>query len=240
MNALSDLVDRMSPRDRLPGAGAPRFTAEAVVVHGDKRGRLLGFPTANLAGDDVPLSDGVWAGTVEIVSRPGSLYAAAISLGRRPTYKPEKSERLIEAFLLDFDRDLYGELLRVQFHHRLRPQERFIDSAELVAQLRRDVARVRTWARRRGVLPRPRPDISTTNRGWGPTRRGRVKDRRADAIRRDMRRVELISQAVLACPPAEFSYAWVAVWTGLPEEYLRYHYNTLDALKRVSPERHSG
>lgn len=233
-------MDRMSQRDRSRGAVAPRFTAEAVVIHGEKRGRLLGFPTANLAGDDVPLSDGVWAGTVEIVSQPGSIYAAAISLGRRPTYHSEKSERLIEAFLLDFDRELYGELVRVQFHHCLRPQERFTSSTQLVAQLRRDVVTVRTWARRRGLLPRPGPDVSTRNPGWGPTRRGRPKDRKAEAVRRDMRRIELISQAVEACPTAELSYPWVAVWTGLPEPYLRYQYKTLDALKSASLDRHSG
>lgn len=230
-------MDRRSKAQASPGAEAPRFTAEAVVIHGDKRGRLLGFPTANLAGDDVPLRDGVWAGTVELLSQPGSLHAAAISLGRRPTYGAEQSERLIEAYLLDFEGDLYGELLRVQFHHCLRPQQRFVGSAELVAQLRRDVARVRTWARRRGLLPRPKPEGSTNNRGWGPTRRGHVKDSRTAAIMRDVRRTELISQAVLACPPADFGYAWVAAWTGLPEEYLRYHYKTLDALQSVSHNR---
>lgn len=205
-----------------------------MVVHGDERGRVLGFPTANLAGDDVPLSDGVWAGTVEIVSEPTRLHAAAISLGRRPTYHSEKSERLIEAFLLDFDRELYGKVLRVRFHHYIRPQERFADSTELIAQLNRDVTGVRTWALGQGLLSRPTPVVSVTRRGWGPTRRGRTKNWRADAVKRDIRRVELISQAVQACAPAALTYGWVAEWTGLPEEYLRYHYPTLDSLKSVS------
>ncbi|WP_104181911.1 riboflavin kinase [Arthrobacter sp. B0490] len=124
---------------------------EGVVAHGDKRGRLLGFPTANIAGDSVILEDGVWAGTVQVDPQgDGRVYVAAISLGSRPTYYAQDGVRLIEAFLLDFDEQIYGRRVRVQFIHRLRPQWGFEDSSHLVRQLRRDVADVEAWARQQG------------------------------------------------------------------------------------------
>ncbi len=108
-----------------------------VVVPGDRRGRLLGFPTANLrpgAGAELP-PFGVYAGTAG--GRP-----AAISIGVRPTYG-DGLEPLLEAHLLDFDGDLYGEELEVVLLHRLRPELAFAGEEELVAKIAADVADVR-------------------------------------------------------------------------------------------------
>lgn len=115
---------------------------EGIVVVGDRRGRRLGFPTANLvlADDEVLPPDGVYAGYVERADH--TVHLAAISLGRRPTYY-EAGTRLLEAHLLDFDGDLYGERLKVRVVETLRGQLRFSSSDELVAQIRTDVARVR-------------------------------------------------------------------------------------------------
>jgi FAD synthase len=122
-----------------------RTTGEAVagvVVVGDQRGRELGFPTANLvmpAGID-GVRDGVYAGTFtggSAVERP-----AAISIGRRPTFY-EDGARLLEAHVVDFNGDLYGELAVVSLVEFLRPQCRFRDRAALVTALERDVARTR-------------------------------------------------------------------------------------------------
>ena len=115
---------------------------EGVVVNGDHRGRLLGFPTANIIlGEQVALPpDGVYAGYAEREDR--TVYLSAISLGRRPTYY-EAGTRLLEAHLLDFDGDLYGERLRVTIVEQIRGQLRFSSSDELVDQIRSDVARVR-------------------------------------------------------------------------------------------------
>ena len=96
-----------------------------VVAHGDARGRELGFPTANVSvpGDILLPADGIYAGWYE---RPdGSVHAAAISLGRRPTFYEEAHASLLEAHLLDFDGDLYGEPARVRFVARLRGEVRF-------------------------------------------------------------------------------------------------------------------
>jgi riboflavin kinase / FMN adenylyltransferase len=112
------------------------------VVRGDGRGGPeLGFPTANLGvADDIALpADGVYAGHYR---RPdGTVHRAAINVGRRPTfYEPGTAPVLVEAYLLEFDGDLYGEAARVSFAHRLRDEQRFESVEDLVAQMRADVA----------------------------------------------------------------------------------------------------
>ena len=110
------------------------------VVEGDHRGRQLGFPTANVAvppGIALP-RDGIYAGWYE---RPdGSVHPAALSLGRRPTFYPDQPFSLLEAYLLGFDGDLYGELAKVRFVARLRDEVRFDSVQALVEQIRADVA----------------------------------------------------------------------------------------------------
>jgi riboflavin kinase/FMN adenylyltransferase len=117
--------------------------ARGVVEHGDHRGRTIGFPTANVAvaGDMMLPCDGVYAGWYY---RPdGVARAAAINLGRRPTFYDENGLRLLEAHLLDFDGDLYFEHARVQFVQWLRGEVRFPSVDDLVEQLHRDVQAVR-------------------------------------------------------------------------------------------------
>lgn len=109
-----------------------------VVVHGDHRGRDLGFPTANVAVPPEMLlpADGIYAGWYQ---RPDlELRPAAISLGRRPTFYIEAQSSLLEAHLLDFDDGLYGEPARVRFTARLRGEVRFDTVDDLIDQTRRD------------------------------------------------------------------------------------------------------
>lgn len=122
------------------------YEVHGVVEHGDARGRTLGFPTANVAvpGDMLLPQDGVYAGWYR---RPdGSRHLSAISVGRRPTFYDENGLLLVEAHLLDFDDDLYGEQAWVEFTWWLRGQERFTSIDELVAQLHDDVAQTRELA----------------------------------------------------------------------------------------------
>jgi riboflavin kinase/FMN adenylyltransferase len=116
--------------------GAP-FQLAGEVVHGDKRGRTLGFPTANLIPDDALVcpSHGVYACRAD--GRP-----AAVSIGVRPTFETGRGE-LIEAYLLDTDEDLYGRELKIDFMHRLRGERRFASVDALVEQMLRDVEEVR-------------------------------------------------------------------------------------------------
>ncbi|MEX2658980.1 MAG: bifunctional riboflavin kinase/FAD synthetase [Acidimicrobiales bacterium] len=109
-----------------------------TVHRGDARGKELGFPTANVAVPDVMAmpADGIYAGRYE---RPdGSVHPAAVSLGRRPTFYVDQAASLLEAHLLDFDGDLYGEPAKVRFVARLRAEERYDSVEELVAQMDRD------------------------------------------------------------------------------------------------------
>jgi riboflavin kinase / FMN adenylyltransferase len=112
------------------------------VVHGDGRGGpQLGFPTANLKiADDIALpADGIYAG--HFTRADGTVHDAAVSVGRRPTfYEPGTAPVLVEAYLLNFDGDLYGEPSRVSFIDRLRGDQKFETVDALVAQMHRDAA----------------------------------------------------------------------------------------------------
>jgi riboflavin kinase / FMN adenylyltransferase len=114
------------------------YEIRGVVAHGDERGRDLGFPTANVSvpGDILLPADGIYAGW--FVRADGSVHPTAISLGRRPTFYAEAHASLLEAHLLDFDGDLYGERVRVRFVARLRGEVRFESVDALVAQIGRD------------------------------------------------------------------------------------------------------
>jgi riboflavin kinase / FMN adenylyltransferase len=109
-----------------------------LVSHGDHRGRELGFPTANVAvpGDILLPADGIYAGWFERAD--GSVHATAISLGRRPTFYEQAHASLLEAHLLDFEGDLYGEHVRVRFVARLRGEAKFDSIDALVAQIGQD------------------------------------------------------------------------------------------------------
>lgn len=124
-----------------------------IVGHGDARGRQLGFPTANLAvpAEILMPADGIYAGWY---LRPDhSRHAAALSLGRRPTFYADTGASLLEAYLLDFTGELYGETAVVEFVARLRDERRFEGPdavAELVAQMARDVEDARAALAGRG------------------------------------------------------------------------------------------
>jgi riboflavin kinase / FMN adenylyltransferase len=117
--------------------GAP-FQLRGEVIHGDERGRELGFPTANLVPEEALAcpGHGVYA------CLANSDIPAAVSIGVRPTFETGRGE-LIEAYLIDFDGDLYGSTLRLDFLARLRGERRFDTPAALVEQMRHDVARTR-------------------------------------------------------------------------------------------------
>ena len=114
------------------------------VQHGDKRGRELGFPTANVAvpADVLLPADGIYAGWYERAD--GTVHAAAMSLGRRPTFYEDAHLSLLECYLLDFDGDLYDEPAKVRFVQRLRGEVKFDSVDELVAQMSKDVDEART------------------------------------------------------------------------------------------------
>jgi riboflavin kinase / FMN adenylyltransferase len=115
------------------------YELRGTVVKGDQRGRLLGFPTANIPVSSALAmpADAVYAGWY--IRPDGSRHAAAINLGRRPTFYEHADTSLLEAHLLDFEGDLYGELARVEFVELLRSEMRFESVEAIVAQLSHDV-----------------------------------------------------------------------------------------------------
>lgn len=120
---------------------------EGTVVPGDRRGRELGFPTANLSFDYVPAMPplGIYVGRVAMPDRNvGPGHPALISVGVRPTFHAD-GRVLVEAYLLDFDGDLYGGRLAVDLLARLRDELKFGRVDELVTQMRRDEAEARAW-----------------------------------------------------------------------------------------------
>jgi len=119
------------------------YEVRGIVAHGDKRGRELGFPTANVSvpGDILLPADGIYAGWLRRAD--GATLPAALSLGRRPTFYIEAHASLLEAHALDFSGDLYDEHVRVTFVERLRGEERFERVEDLIAQIAIDCERAR-------------------------------------------------------------------------------------------------
>jgi riboflavin kinase / FMN adenylyltransferase len=116
--------------------GGP-FLYEGEVVEGDRRGRELGFPTANIVPEDKLAYPGHGVYAAWAHGQP-----AAVNVGVRPTFVTGRGA-LIEAFLIDFDGDLYGQTLRIGFLKRLRGEKRFDSVDELIAQMHRDVGEAR-------------------------------------------------------------------------------------------------
>lgn len=118
-----------------------RVALRGTVVHGDARGRELGFPTANIGGviEGLRPADGVYAGFALV---GGQRHAAAISVGANVTFDPEGEPR-VEAFLLDFAGELYGEAIELQFVERLRGMVAFPNIDTLIARMSDDVRETR-------------------------------------------------------------------------------------------------
>jgi riboflavin kinase/FMN adenylyltransferase len=116
--------------------GGP-FQMRGEVVEGDRRGRELGFPTANIVPDEALVCPGHGV----YVARADGV-CAAVNVGVRPTFGTGRAV-LVEAYLVDRDVDLYGHVLRVEFLNRLRGERRFASVDALVEQMRRDVERTR-------------------------------------------------------------------------------------------------
>lgn len=116
------------------------FALSGEVVRGKARGRSLGFPTANVvAVQEIRPANGVYAARVRV---DGELIDAAVSIGIVPTFD-NGNDVTVEAYLLDFEGDLYGKIISLEFVKRLRPERRFDGPEALIAQITEDVKQVR-------------------------------------------------------------------------------------------------
>jgi riboflavin kinase / FMN adenylyltransferase len=148
---IRGLVAAGEVREAAEFLGAP-FLFEGEIVHGDKRGRELGMPTANLVPDDAYVcpGHGVYAATAYLPSSPGQPadgIPAAVNVGVRPTFETGRG-LLVEAHLIGFEDDIYGETLRLAFIERLRGEKRFDSVDELVRQMNADVEQAAAIAER--------------------------------------------------------------------------------------------
>ena len=118
------------------------YCLQGLVTHGDQRGKTIGFPTANLdyAREKVMPAGGIYACWAYLGAEK---YMAAVNLGTNPTFTPDKRTMNVEAYLLDFDRDIYGEVMLLEFVARLRDEMKYESVEALVRQIEADVKQTR-------------------------------------------------------------------------------------------------
>jgi riboflavin kinase/FMN adenylyltransferase len=142
INVSSSVIRWLIGQGRVADAGRALgrpYVLRGVVVEGAKRGRAIGFPTANLRTEQLIPAAGIYAGTVTV---EGRVHGAAISVGDNPTFAGRTTT--VEAHVLDFSEDLYGRTIDIAFHRWVREMLVFGGAGPLVAQMRRDVE----WTRR--------------------------------------------------------------------------------------------
>ena len=119
-----------------------RWDVDGVVVHGAKRGRAIGIPTANIRPDaDLPVAAGIYAVTLAV---DGTVHPAVASLGTNPTFV-DGGKLVLEVHVLDWDGDLYDRRVRVTFIARLRDEAKFDSVDALIAQIRTDITAARRY-----------------------------------------------------------------------------------------------
>jgi riboflavin kinase/FMN adenylyltransferase len=113
-------------------------------VHGDDLGKKIGFPTANLSAHSEQFPpNGVYFAEAKL---DGVVYPGVVNLGYRPTMSSDRSDRILEVYLFDFDRDIYGKELELRFVRYLRPEKKFENVDALVRQIECDVQQARELA----------------------------------------------------------------------------------------------
>ncbi|MCU9612060.1 riboflavin biosynthesis protein RibF [Caldibacillus lycopersici] len=113
------------------------YSINGTVIHGEKRGRQIGFPTANLASNNkyVYPANGIYVVKMYVAGR---WVNGVCSIGYNPTFNEEKNKRFVETHLIDFDQNIYGEHVVLEWHSRLRDEEKFANIDALIAQIAKD------------------------------------------------------------------------------------------------------
>ncbi|WP_459499855.1 bifunctional riboflavin kinase/FAD synthetase [Bacillus sp. C1] len=134
--ALRKLI-RNGEMEQIPSILGRAYTVEGTVVHGDKRGRQIGFPTANVALSDEYLLPpvGVYAVRLKVYDE---WHDGVCNIGYKPTFKEEERKLSIEVHLFHFNEDIYDQVVAVEWHMRIREEKKFNGIDELVAQIEKD------------------------------------------------------------------------------------------------------
>jgi riboflavin kinase/FMN adenylyltransferase len=143
---IREALDLGDPEAAAALLGHP-YALTGIVVEGDRRGRHLGFPTANLAWEQEQLpASGVYV-TEAVLPHHGGSHLGLTNVGEKPTF--EGRRLTVETHLLDFEEDLYGARMEVRFLHRIRGEVKFASVDQLRDQIASDVAEGRAWWRAR-------------------------------------------------------------------------------------------
>ncbi|MHA7963079.1 riboflavin biosynthesis protein RibF [Paenibacillus sp. CAU 1782] len=120
------------------------YEVSGVIVHGDKRGRTIGFPTANLELDGAYVQPrlGVYAITAWI---NGERHGGVLNFGMKPTFNTGEIKPVMEAHLFSFNREIYGQSMKIQFRHFIRAERKFSSAAELIQQIGLDRDTAESW-----------------------------------------------------------------------------------------------
>jgi len=137
----SSLIRKLISEGEIPTANVmlgQAYTVSGAIVHGDGRGRHIGIPTANLEPWKEKLIPkiGVYAAFAQLESHR---HKAVVNIGRRPTFYDKPALQTIEVHLLDFDKDIYGSQLSLNFVERIRDEVKFNSAEELMGQIRKDI-----------------------------------------------------------------------------------------------------
>ncbi|MFC3040340.1 bifunctional riboflavin kinase/FAD synthetase [Virgibacillus xinjiangensis] len=126
------------------------FILEGLVIHGDQRGKEIGYPTANLQVDHDSLlpKPGIYAVKVNY---KGATHYGMANIGTNPTFTAEREDLSIEVNILDYDNDLYGEMLQVEWYRYIREEERFNGVKELVERIAQDEREIRSFFAANGM-----------------------------------------------------------------------------------------
>jgi len=130
--------------DRVPEYLGRRFTTSGTVIPGERRGRKIGYPTANIRVDEryVLPKNGVYIARLRI---GGNWHPGVLNIGFKPTFQTDRLNRSIEIHLLDFDRNIYGEKVEIEWHKRIREERKFPSVEALIRQLERDTETARQY-----------------------------------------------------------------------------------------------
>ncbi|MDN3953958.1 bifunctional riboflavin kinase/FAD synthetase [Sporolactobacillus laevolacticus] len=141
---IRSLIEKGAVEEAAKLLGRP-YETTGIVVHGDKRGRTLGFPTANVDENEafVIPENGVYAVQLIVDGQP---LDGVCSIGLRPTfYDKNEAKKTVEVYVLDFQGDLYGKKVGIYWHKRLRPELKFSSAEELVVQMEKDKTETREF-----------------------------------------------------------------------------------------------
>ncbi|KKK39559.1 riboflavin biosynthesis protein RibF [Mesobacillus campisalis] len=131
--------------DKIPGHLGRWYTTSGTVVHGDKRGRTIGFPTANVDVNKDYILPPIGVYAVRIMVK-GDWHQGVCNLGYKPTFKDEKASRpSVEVYIFDFNEEIYGEQVVVEWHLRIRSERKFAGIDQLVEQIGKDKEEAKSY-----------------------------------------------------------------------------------------------